>query len=166
MTSSPDNVKCEAPCRVLVKLIVMASHMPCDLCKGGWLSVVVGAVVCGAVDGDGESGLAEDLFAVGVEAHAPEADARHQLLRPLKLAVPAEDGVDKLASTLLAHLQWLSRPSVFLCRLEHVGFADLEKLAETLPQALATFEEIFNHLSVLLFAHSRQSLFGSLDLAS
>lgn len=57
---------------------------------------------------EAESRLAQNVLAVGVETHAPEANAGHQLLSIFKLAVPAEDGVDKLAATLLAHLNWLA----------------------------------------------------------
>jgi hypothetical protein len=110
-------------------------------------------------------GVAKNVFAVGVEAHAPQAHARHELLRLFELAVTSEDGVDKLAAAVLAHGHRLLLARLFLGRLPHVVFADLEELGKTDPETLAALEEVLDHFAALLLADLGHDLFGALDLA-
>merc|ERR1711981_462013 len=100
--------------------------------------------------------VAEDLIAVGIEAHAPEANGTHEFLGLVKLPVPSEDGVDKLAATVLPHGHWLLAAIVVLGGLPHVLLADLEKFLEAYPQPLARLQEVLDKLPVLV---------GALDLA-
>lgn len=92
-------------------------------------------------------GVAQDVFAVGVESHAPKTHASHELLGALELAIASEDGVDKLAATVLAHGDILGVATLFLGGLPHVVLANLEELVEALPQALARLEEVVDHVA-------------------
>ena len=109
--------------------------------------------------------MSQNILAVGVESHAPQPHARHQLLRVLELPIPAEDGVDKLRPAVLAHLHVALVRARLLRRLPHVVLAFLQQLAEALPQPLATLQEILDHLPVLDRAHPRHALLGALDFA-
>ena len=109
--------------------------------------------------------VAEDLIAVGIEAHAPEANGTHEFLGLVKLPVPSEDGVDKLAATVLAHGHWLLAAIVVLGGLPHVLLADLEKFLEAYPQPLARLQEVLDKLPVLLLSDLLNDLVGALDLA-
>ena len=110
-------------------------------------------------------GVAKNLFAVGIETHAPQPHACHQLLRLLELAVAPEDGVDKLAAAVLAHGRGLLLPRLLLGCLPHVVFTHLEQLGEADPQAFATLEEIFDHLVILFPTDLGHDLLSPLDLA-
>lgn len=109
--------------------------------------------------------MAKDLFAVGIEPHAPQAHARHQLLRLLEFAVPSKDGVDEFAAAVLAHGQGLFFSSLFLSSFPHVLLAHFEEFGEPDPEAFATLEEVFNQLAALLSADLGHGLFCALDLA-
>jgi hypothetical protein len=110
--------------------------------------------------------VAKNVFAVGVKAHAPQAHARHELLRLFQLAVAPENRLDKLATAVLAHGNGLLLAALLLGRLPHVVFAHLEQLGKANPQALATLEEVFDHFGVLSSANLVHDLLSALDLAS
>jgi hypothetical protein len=111
-------------------------------------------------------GAAEDVVAVSIEAHAPEAHAGHELLCLFELAVATEDGVDELAAAVLAHRNGLLLAVLLLGGFPHVVLADLEELGEADPQALAALEEVFDHFVTLLLADLGHGLFSPLDFAS
>ena len=109
--------------------------------------------------------MAEDVVAVGIEAHAPETHTGHELLRLLKLTVATEDGIDKFTAAVLAHGNRLLLAILLLGSLPHVVLADLEEFHKADPEALAALEEVFDHFVALLLADLGDGLFGPLDFA-
>lgn len=91
----------------------------------------------------------ENWSDIGVEAHAPEANASHELFRAFEFAIASKDGIDEFTSTVLAHRDLLSVPAFLFCRLPHIIFADFEELVETLPKPLARIEEFVNQVTRL-----------------
>jgi hypothetical protein len=110
------------------------------------------------------SGSAEDILAVGVEAHVPEADGRHKLLRRIQLTITAKDRVDKFGAGILAQLGRLL--PLLLTRLQHGGLTGLEELLELVGETVARLNKVIDHLFVLLRADTGHALFGALHLAS
>lgn len=102
----------------------------------------------------------QDVLAVGVKPEIPQAHGLHKPLRLLELALPAEEGLDKLDTRVLAELSGFS----LLAGLKHGGLASLEKNPQLVRQALARLDEVFNHLSVLLGANLGDNLLGALYL--
>nr|POE72304.1 hypothetical protein CFP56_12180 [Quercus suber] len=109
--------------------------------------------------------VAEDVLAVGVEPHRPQTHARHQLLGALEFTIATEDGIDELASAVLAHGDVVAVPAVFLGGTPHVLFADLEELAEPSPQPFARVEEIIHGLRRGRSTDPVATDLGPLDLA-
>jgi len=111
------------------------------------------------------SRIAEDLVAVGVESHAPEADRAHQLLGLVEFAVAAEDRVHELAAAIATHVGRPLLARLALRRLPHVLLADFEQLLEAHPQPLAALQEVLDHLPVLFLPDLVDALVRALDFA-
>lgn len=101
----------------------------------------------------------DKVITVGIEAEAEEADALHESVRLLALAVGPEEGVDKLDTRALAEARL-----ALLGRVEHGGFAGLEEAAELVHEALTRLEKVFQHFAVFRVADAANNVLGDLDL--
>jgi hypothetical protein len=109
--------------------------------------------------------IANDLVAIGIEAHAPEANVAHELLGMVELAIAAEDCVDELDAAVFAHGD-AATLRLALGRLPHGLLAGLEQFLEANPEALTGLEEVLDKFAMLLVADVVDGLVGALDLAS
>ena len=112
----------------------------------------------------GSARPAQDVFAVGIEAHIPQSDAVHQFLRVLQFPVASEDTVDELRASVLAHADTLA--ALPLRSLPHVALTFLEEQLELLPESRTGLDEVFDHLLTVDALDSANTLFRSLAFTS
>lgn len=100
------------------------------------------------------------IFAVRIEPHVPESNALHQTLRFFQFPIPAKNGIHKFAAAVFAHLH-RAFATILLGSFPHKFFTSFQKLLEPAPQPIATLQEIFHHLTIIVCSDARKTFIRS-----
>lgn len=106
---------------------------------------------------------AQDILAVGVEAHVPESNTVHQLLGGFELAIATENRVDEFTASVATHGDGGFAAVFALGGLPHELLAGFEQLLDAAPETFAALEKVLDGVVVVGVLDADQRFFGTLD---